>query len=180
MWLICLFPSGLWPSVTISDHPWSSDLQSVTPSKGSSVPLFCFICLHNSSWKSGYLFNSFLISASLLWKLFLKEKWKHLLVAQWCPALSHPIDCSPPGSSAHGTHQARIVEWVAIPFSRGSSWLRDRTLGSCTVGRFFTIWATREAQALLRQEIYSPLHPEHLQLTLELGIRGAVLWKIYL
>ena len=40
----------------------------------------------------------------------------------------------------------RILEWVAIPFSRESSWPRDRTPVSCNVGRFFTIWATREAQ----------------------------------
>ena len=40
---------------------------------------------------------------------------------------------------------ARILEWVAIPFSRGSSWPRDWTLVSCIAGRFFTIWATREA-----------------------------------
>ena len=56
------------------------------------------------------------------------------------------MDCSPPGSSVHGIFQARIVEWVAIPFSRGSSWPRDQTWISHFVGRFFTIWATREAQ----------------------------------
>ena len=55
------------------------------------------------------------------------------------------MDCSPPGSSVHGIIQARILEWVAIPFSRGSSWPRDQTWVSCIAGRFFTIWATREA-----------------------------------
>ena len=59
--------------------------------------------------------------------------------------LSDPKDCSPPGSSVHGTHQARILEWVAIPFSRGSSWPRDQIQVSCVAGRFFTIWATWEA-----------------------------------
>ena len=44
--------------------------------------------------------------------------------------------------------QARILEWVAIPFFRGSSWPRDRTWVSCTAGRFFTVWATREEEAL--------------------------------
>ena len=43
-----------------------------------------------------------------------------LLVAQSCPALCDPMDCSPPGSSVHGTLQARILEWVAMPSSRGS------------------------------------------------------------
>ena len=55
-----------------------------------------------------------------------------------------PMDYSPPGSSVHGIFQARILEWVAIPFSRGSSWPRDRTRVSCNAGRLFTDWATRE------------------------------------
>ena len=50
----------------------------------------------------------------------------------------------PPDSSVHGILQARILEWVAIPFSRGSSQPRDRTQVSHIAGRFFTIWATRE------------------------------------
>ena len=45
----------------------------------------------------------------------------NMLVAQLCPSLCGPIDCSPSGSSVHGILQARILEWVAIPFSRGSS-----------------------------------------------------------
>ena len=60
-------------------------------------------------------------------------------------SLYDPRDCSPPGSSVRGIFQARILKWVAIPFSRGSSWSRDWTLVSCTTRRFFTIWATREA-----------------------------------
>ena len=57
------------------------------------------------------------------------------------PTVSEPMDCSLPGSSVHRTLQARILEWVAIPFSRGSSWPRDRTWVSCDsyiAGRFFT------------------------------------------
>ena len=61
------------------------------------------------------------------------------------PILSDPIDCSPPGSSVHGILQARILEQVAIPFSRVSSWPRDRTQVSCVADRFFTIWTTKEA-----------------------------------
>ena len=49
---------------------------------------------------------------------------------------------SPPGSSVHGILQARILEWVAIPFSRGSSWPRDQTKVFCIAGRVFTVWAT--------------------------------------
>ena len=56
------------------------------------------------------------------------------------------MDCSPPGSSVHGISQAKILECVVIPFSRGSSWPRAQIQVSCIAGRFFTIWATREAQ----------------------------------
>ena len=66
-----------------------------------------------------------------------------VLVAQSCPTLCNPMGCSPPGSSVHGVLQARILEWVAIPFSRRSSQSRDWTWVSCIAGRFFTIWATR-------------------------------------
>ena len=67
------------------------------------------------------------------------------LVAQSCPTLCEPVDASPPGSSVHGILQGRILEWVAIPFSRGSSQPRDWTQVSRIAGRFFTDWATREA-----------------------------------
>ena len=61
-----------------------------------------------------------------------------------CPSLCNPMDCSPPGSSVHGILQARILEWAAISFTRGSSWPKDRTQVCYTAGRFFTIWAFRE------------------------------------
>ena len=60
---------------------------------------------------------------------------------QSCLTLSDPMDCSPPGSSVHGILQARILEWVAMPSSRGSSLARDRTHVSCVscfTGGFFT------------------------------------------
>ena len=60
--------------------------------------------------------------------------------------LSSPgVNCSLPDSSVHGILQARIPEWVAYPFSRGSSQPRNRTGVFCIVGGFFTSWATREA-----------------------------------
>ena len=67
-------------------------------------------------------------------------------VAHSCPTLCDPMDCSILRSSIHGIFQVRVLEWVAIPFSKGSSWPRDRTQVSHTVGRHFTIWATREVQ----------------------------------
>ena len=62
-------------------------------------------------------------------------------VAQACLTLCDPMNCSLPGFPVHGILQARILEWTAIPFSRGSSRPRDRTLVSCIAGRFFTVWA---------------------------------------
>ena len=70
-----------------------------------------------------------------------------VLVAQSSPTLYDPMDCSLPGPSIHGILQARIVDLVAIPFSRGSSQPRDWTWVSWLAGRFFTVWATREAKA---------------------------------
>ena len=64
----------------------------------------------------------------------------YVCVNQLCLTLCKlDMDCSPPGSSVHGILQARILEWVAIPFSRGSSQCRNQTLVSFIAGRFFTI-----------------------------------------
>ena len=68
----------------------------------------------------------------------------YLLVAQWYPTVCNPMDCSLPGSSIHGILQARILEWVTIPFFRGSSWPRDWIHVSWTASSFFTFWTTRE------------------------------------
>ena len=73
--------------------------------------------------------------------LFLERK-KESEVAQSCPTLWDPMDCSLPGSSVYGIFQARILEWVAISFYRRSSWPRDWTWISHIVGRHFTVWAT--------------------------------------
>ena len=70
-------------------------------------------------------------------------------VAQSCPTPCDPMDCSPPGSSVHGISQARILEWVAISFSRGFSRPRDWTRVSGIAGRCFTVWATRESNLFL-------------------------------
>ena len=77
----------------------------------------------------------------------LNYKWSRSVVSNSL----QPVDCSPPGSSIHGILQARILEWVAISFSRGSSWPRDRTQVSCIAGRRFNLWATREALLTTRE-----------------------------
>ena len=71
-----------------------------------------------------------------------------VLAAQLCLNLCDTMDCSPPGCSVHGILQARILEWVAIPFSRESSWPKDQTWVSCIAGRLFTVWATREIHTM--------------------------------
>ena len=66
--------------------------------------------------------------------------------AQLCLTLCNPMNCNPPGTSVHGILQARILEWVAISFSKWSSQPRDRIQVSRIAGGFFTNWATRDTQ----------------------------------
>ena len=63
---------------------------------------------------------------------------------QSCPTLCNRVDCSPPDSSVHGVLQVRILKWVTMPSSRGSSHPRDWTQVFCIADGFFTVWATRE------------------------------------
>ena len=84
-------------------------------------------------------------------------------ISQLCPTLCQPMDFI-----VHGILQARILEWVAIPFFRGSSQPRDRTQVSQIAGEFFTIWATREAQtgstpkSSITKSCWSELEPHPL------------------
>ena len=71
--------------------------------------------------------------------------------AQSCPTPCDPIDCSLLGSSVHGIFQAKVLEWVVIAFSRGSSQPRDRTQVSRIVRRWFTLWATRKSPYLINK-----------------------------
>ena len=84
-------------------------------------------------------------SSILAWRIPMERGAWHATVYQFssvtqlCPTLCDPMDYSLPGSSALGILQARILEWVAISLSRGSSQFRNRTQVSCVVGRFFTV-----------------------------------------
>ena len=81
------------------------------------------------------------------------------LVTRSCLTLCNLVDSTLLGSSVHGILQTRILEWVAMPFSRGSSQPRGQTQVSCIAGRFFTICAAREAQEYWSgQPIPSPRH----------------------
>ena len=79
-----------------------------------------------------------------------ERKWKH---DSLCLTLCDAMDCSPLGSSVHGILQARILEWVAIFFSRGSSQPRDWTRVSHIAGRLFTDWTTREDRGISRESL---------------------------
>ena len=116
-----------------------------------------------------YVWNALV---QFLWRTNLCVLWKvKALVGQSWLTLCNPMDSSLPGSSVHGILQGRILEWVAILFSRGSSWLRDWIWVSRIAGRLFTVWAIGEALCVLwgyiislriqnfRQLSYSHLHP---------------------
>ena len=73
------------------------------------------------------------------------------LVTKSCPALCDPIDCSPPSPSVHGISWIRILEWIALPFSRGSYWPRDWACISCIGRRILFCWGTgRAPRAVLK------------------------------
>ena len=76
-----------------------------------------------------------------------KPFWTLMVVAQSCLTLCNPMNCCLPDSSLQEILPARILEWVAIPFSKGFSWPRDQTWVSYTADEFFTIWATREVHS---------------------------------
>ena len=80
------------------------------------------------------------------------SKWHGYKLSVKVNSLNHVWLCTPP---IHGIYQARVLEWVAISFSRGSSWPRDQTQVSHIVGRRVTVWDSREAQVLPGRE-YRP------------------------
>ena len=94
-----------------------------------------------------------------------------------CSVLSNslvtPLDCSPPGSLVHRILQAWILEWVAIPFSRGLSLPKDWTQVSCIASRLSTFWATREGPAK-----QSPAHP-HWPVTKSALPQSTMVWAVF-
>ena len=74
-----------------------------------------------------------------------KHLYVYVLVTQLCLTLCNPLDCSTPGSSVHAIFQARVLERVAMPSSRGSSWPKDQTQASCVCRQILYHCATWEA-----------------------------------
>ena len=90
-----------------------------------------------------------LLSSSPALNLSQHQKESESEVTQSCLTLCNPMDCSPPGSSIHGIFQARILEWIAILFSRASFQPRDRTQVLHITGRLYTLWARESIIKLL-------------------------------
>ena len=158
-----LWPHGLYSLSVSSVH---GNLQArilkwvaISFSRGSSRPRdrTLISCIAGRRLKT--VFPYFLLGQGYMTLLTFPNDWSSLmwpsslfclaagevLVAQACLTLFDPMACSPWSSSVHGIFQARILEWIAIPFSRGFSLPRDWTRVSCIAGRFFTILVTREA-----------------------------------
>ena len=118
-WSLCLLLQSYWGNREDSGISW----------KGKWIRY----CIINTGLPSK-------VSSPLVYTLYVKLHSVHFSsVAQSCPTLCDPMDCSLPGSSIRGILQTRVLEWVAISFSRRSSQPRDRTQVSYIAGRRFTI-----------------------------------------
>ena len=149
-----------WPSIPISlrifhNLLWSTQPKALVYSMKQKYIFLQFSCFFYDPADFGNLisgYSNFSKSSLYIWKFLVHvllkpslQDFEHylvsmcMLVAQSCPAVCNPMDYSPSGSSVHGSSHVRILEWVAIPFSRGSSQPRDRTRISCIAGRFFSM-----------------------------------------
>ena len=100
----------------------------------SIIHLYLYIFISHTilnAFRGCIIVGRLLLSMICDFKILMKVK---MLVTQTCLTLCDPVDCCLPGSSVHGILQARILEWIAIPLSRGSSLPRDRTWLSCIAG----------------------------------------------
>ena len=142
IWLCQMFSYGMqelvpWPGM--EPRPPALGAQNLSHWTIRDIPiclfLVCFISKETGAQKGHDIVPSLTV-----------HNWQKMLVAQSCLTLCNPMDCSSPGSSVHRISQARILEWVAISFSRGSSWPTDWTRVSC-IGRKIlyhcTIWEAR-------------------------------------
>ena len=115
--------------------PQGHGLQGRGGASGTSIPLW-ILALNKADKHQYNKEGKIKCNKYLKVKVLVSE-----LTIQLCLTLCDPMDGSLPGSSVHGILQARILEWLAIPFSKGSSWPRGRTRVLCIAGRFFTVWA---------------------------------------
>ena len=151
----------------------------------TSSSFSCELTSSSEKWEWGWRQQSFHICRKKKRRrrnelLHMKKKWAQIwkllskgtvteqgnscccLATKLCPTLCNPMNCSLPGSSVHWISQARILEWVAISFSRGSSWPREWTHISCIGRRILERWATREAKRSICGSNYHNL-PSHFK-----------------
>ena len=154
-WLLAI-SNSLKSTILFSNKPWSILLNVLTKLRfvlffGISLwaimfPRLGFIYCELSGTYQRQLFfflsqiGHFFVNDIATTVLSASESVLKVLVTQLCPTFCEPMNCSPPGSSDNGILQARVLEWVAISFSRGSSWPRAWTQVSCIAGRFLTVW----------------------------------------
>ena len=194
--LLCFTGGDIVAQRETGSWPWSHSkaVAETSPqprSPGSYRPVCAFYSLHLLLLLPSVSTNS--RSLDLLPKLapywdygLLPEQWFSIqvayqnplcLVAQLCPTLCDPMDCSLPGSSVHGILQARILAWVAISSSRGFSQHRNWTQVSCIAGGFFTIWATRETPGDLQKMLMGLPYPRPIESISLSGGGGATFSK---
>ena len=145
MW-VCVLVTQLGPtfSDTVNCSPSGSSVHGVFQTRRLEWLTICFSLgssqTRDQTWVSCIAVRFFTnwATGKVLWCI-IKYVSK---VAQSCLTLCDPMDFSVPGSSVHGILQTRILEWVAISFSRGSSWPRDWIRVSSIADRRSTIWAT--------------------------------------
>ena len=148
VWVLCvcvcvwnwdLFNYKVKKKKSYADHNRRKIWKAVYISRRFIHPLrFLFKYFNATPWFPVPCTNRKYISLHITCAFRLQKVDVKVLVAQWCPTACYPMDCNPPGSSVHEVLQARILEWVASPFSRGSSQSSDRTQISCIVGTLFT------------------------------------------
>ena len=108
-------------------------------------------CMESQRVRHNWVTFTFFHHGTLELSKLIKYRKQACSVAKSCPTLCNPMDCSPPGSSVHEIFQVRILEWVAMPSSRGSSRPRDRTCISSTCRQILYYWATWEARQAQRR-----------------------------
>ena len=138
-WKFWLYLLGLpwmlyYPKLTLKDAIPTQVQRTMINSVFDIVNFFHFLVFFNSS----------IIALQCCISFCYITAWISYVLS--CSVMSNSFDCSLPGSSVHGILQARTLEWVVMPSSGESSHPRDWTQVSLIAGRFFTTWATREAQ----------------------------------
>ena len=143
MWLLIFLPAILIPGCDSSILEFCMMYSACMPTK---LPQLCLTLCEPMDCSSPGIFKARILE----WAPCLfptqgssQSKIKQSEVVQSCPTLCDPMDCTLPGSSIHRVLQARILDYVAISLSRGSSRPRDRTCVSRITGRRFTAWATK-------------------------------------